>query len=344
MDTLTGPRVETFWVELLDRSDQRIEIIPTVLGGQVEANWDAPIKSGCSIELHQPDLDVMKERIRPWVRVNDQAWPLGVFLPTSPADRFTENGRIWTVECLDKLSILEDDKIPEPWGFDAGVWVIGAVKDVIESTGETQVAVTEDPGVLRTPIAWKAGTPKRAIVNDLLNAIAYTPVWVDGFGQYRLEPYIDPHNRPITREFREGETSIHSQEWSRTQNITNVPNRVICTTDGTDEIPALVSVAENTDPDNPYSYQARGNRWKTETYEEDEAVDQAALDALAQRRLYGWMHPPMNFQVSHGIVPYNMLDVVRFVSNGNDALAWVNEYHVPLEIGGQMTAQWNGVT
>ena len=342
-DTLDGPRVESYWVERLDRADRRISLITTVKGGSVEQNWDAPIKGGASITLHQPDIDVMKDRIRPWVRVNDLSWPLGVYLPSSPSESYDDDGLTWTFECLDKLSILDDDKITTAWGYDTGTVVTEAVLDVILGSGETSVALTESTATLRTPLSWKAGTSKLAIVNELLGAIGFSPLWVDGFGQYRVEPVIRADKKPVRRVFAQGEYAIHQQRWTRERKISHIPNRVICRTDGTDEIDGLEAVAQNTEPDSEFSYEARGYRWVTQVYDEDESVDQATLEELAERRLWGWTHPPSHYRVSHAVVPYDLLDVVRFVSDGHDVLAQVNEYQVPLEVGGQMSALWYGM-
>ena len=65
-----------------------------------------------------------------------------------------------------------------------------------------------------------------------------------------------------------------------------VHNRVVCVSQETGESPAMVAVAENTNPDSPYSFQTQG-RWVTRVEENVEAASQAVLNQHAQRLLAG---------------------------------------------------------
>lgn len=347
MDSLTSARIESFAVEVLDENDRVIGRMGTVLGGRVEANADTAIRTGCSINI-DPNcgwtltntFDVMKHRIRPWVRVNRVAWPLGVFLPSSPDDEHHEFGKTWNVKGLDKLVILQDSSIPETYSVAAGRVVTDVVRELIVDAGETRMAITPSPLLTRTDISWPPGTSHLRMINDLLGSIDYFSVWADGYGQYRVQPYTRPSDRLPVREFLEGDASIHSADYKRTRNTTDVPNRVILTTEGTDEVEGLVAVAENTDPNSPYSYQARGSRWVTRVEGGLQVADQATLDAQASRMLSGATLPITTFSVSHAIVPLNLNEVVRFKSGPYDTMVSINEYQVDLEVGSLMSGLW----
>lgn len=338
---LTGPRVESYKVELLDRHDQFVADLDMVLDGTVEQNFDSVIRGGCSLTMDSvAGIDWHQSRVRPWVKVNGITWPLGVFLPTSPDREYHATKRSWRFEGVDKLSVLDSDAVPDTFSLEEGTVVTTAVKEIIESTGETVIALTPSPKVLAEQMVWSPGTTKLRIINDLLGSVAYSRVWADGFGRFRVEPFVQPRNRPVRAVFEEGEAAIHSATITRTQDIASVPNRTVLTTSGTDDTPTLVAVAENHEPDSPYSYENRGNRWVTKTYEGVEAVDQESLDSRASQYLWNSSTPPAYYSVSHAVVPLDPDDVVRLVHQDIDALVQVNEYRVDLSPGSMMGGKW----
>lgn len=338
---LTGPRLESYEVELLDRYDQSQGFLDRVLGGGVEQNYDAVIRGGCSLDLHNVEgVNWHQSRVRPWVTVNGLRWPLGVFLPTSPDIVYSATHKSWKFKGVDKLSVLDGDAIPSSLSLPAGTVVTTAVKDIIEATGETSLVLTASPKMLSEQLVWGPGTTRLRIVNDLLSSITYAFVWADGFGRYRVEPYIDPRNRSVRAVFEKGEVAIHKADLTRTQDIASVPNRVIMTTSGSDDTPALLAVAENHEPGSPYSYESRGNRWVTKTYEGAEAVDQQSLDRQASRNLWNSSTPPAYYSVEHAVVPIDPDDTVRFIHDDIDVLVQVNEFGIDLTPGSTMGGKW----
>src|SRR5690606_30012693 len=126
---------------------------------------------------------------------------------------------------------------------------------------------------LTSPMVWEAGTSKLRIVNDLLAAIDYNSLWVDGQGNFRATPYVRPAARSITysilndesgaalvRELADGQESIYLDEWSRDRDVYGVPNKVVAVATGTGDEEPLVGVATNEDPASPFSEPSRG-RW-----------------------------------------------------------------------------------
>lgn len=342
---LTGPRVESYEVELLDRNDQRLGTLDAILSGTVEQNIDARIKGGCSFETDSAvDIDWHQSRVRPWVTVNGLRWPLGVFLPTSPEVNYSATKKSWGFEGVDKLSILDADAVPESFSVAEGTPVVDKIVEIINSAGEEAVTVTPDPGTTREQLVWDPGTAKLTIINDLLQVINYDTLWADGFGRYRIEPYIHPSRRTPRLVFEKGDYAVHGPNITRTQDIASVPNRVIMTTSGSDDTPALRSVAENRDPDSPYSYENRGNRWVTKTYEGAEAADQESLDRQASRNLWNSSTPPAYYEVSHAVLPVEAGEVVRLLHDDIDALVQVNEYSIDMSPGSLMGGAWKEVS
>lgn len=115
-------------------------------------------------------------------------------------------------------------------------------------------------------------------------------------------------------------------------------------TQGTDNQSALSAVAENTDPNSPYSYSARGNRWVTKVYTGAEAADQSTLQALASRYLRGADNPVAHYKVAHAAVPLDPNDVVRLKHQDIEVSASVNEYTIELKAGSLMSGLWTEVT
>ena len=342
-ELLTGPRVEAFWVELLDVDDNPIRVLDGISDTTVAQNWDSTIRGGIQFSLHaqgNEDVNWMQNRFRPWIWSNGMSWPVGVFLPTSPTAKYSETSKTWDVSGLDKTSILDEDKVLQTYSVAKGAIITDVVRTLIESVGETRVALTPSVKVARDLMVWEPGTSILAIINDLFDHINYEHLWADKTGQFRAEPYIESQARPVSAVFAEGDASIHSPVFARTQDVTGVPNRVVLVTAGTDEAPALTAIATNTNPDSPYSYQSRGNRWVTRTYTGVEAADQATLNSLASKYLWTAATPIAYLDVSHAIVSLDLGNVVQFISDDVDVLALVNEYTIPLEVGALMTGKW----
>ena len=339
---LLGPRVEEYQVDVLDTTDGYQGALVGVTSGKVTHNVDATIRGGFQIEVDDlgGDIDWATTRLRPWVRANGVAWPLGVYLPASPEASYTATGKSWSIPCLDKLAILDEDKLSTSYSLAAGTVVTDAVTTLIEDAGETSIVSEASTATTTALLVWPPGTSRLQIVNDLLASINYWSVWADGYGHYRIQSYVRPQDRAVTATFQEGETSIHSPEWKRTQDIAGVPNRVIAITSGDDDTAALTSTVENTDASSPYSYAARGNRWITKVYENVEAADQTTLDDIAYRYLWESSTPPAYLDVQHAVVPLNGNEVVRFVSGDVDVHAVVNEWGVDLVEGSWMTGRW----
>lgn len=341
---LHGPRRPSWEYLLLNDLDIPIRALDGVTGGSVEVS--ATTRLGGSARLTLDDrgqgIDWMRHRLQirynPGIRGVDP-WPVGTYLFTSPSMTRHDDRITYQVDLLSKLAILDEDTVEDRYSLAAATPIIPTVVSLIESTGETRVAVTESEATLSGALMWEAGTPRLTIINDLLQAAGYWALWVDGAGQYRVEPYTAPGDRATVWEFAAGETAIHEPGWSREQDLSTVPNRAVIVGQGTDDTPPLVGVATNENPESPYSYQARG-RWITRTETGVEAADQAVIDQLAQRRLVDAMSPVAKLSVSHAIVPLSPNDVVDFQSGAHQARATVQQMTLDLNFDGQCRAEW----
>ena len=325
-------------------TESTVSKLDGVTGARVEHNVNAQIRGGLSLSMRDTgqDIDWASVRFRPWVRVNDLTWPLGVFLPASPSLSHDEYGRAWEVPCLDKTSILDQDVVTTSYSVPVGTVVTERVDEIIRMAGESGASITPSDLTTRSPMVWEAGTTLLRIVNDLLESINYFSVWADRRGAFRAEPYYRPQDRKVAATFASGEYAIHSPKWSRAQDIAGVPNRVVLIVEGDDENPGMTSTLDNLDPASPYSIPSRG-RVVSRVYTGVEAADQETLDALAARYLLNASTPSATLSVEHAQVPLDGNDVVRFASDGVDTFAVVEGWQVDLDPGALMGGTWREV-
>lgn len=337
-------RTEDYWVELLDANDGLIRRLTSTKNGTLTLNVNRPIRGGGKITIiDEPDITWTSHRLRMWFQADDsEPISLGVFVPTSP-DATRGDGTVETiVDFHDKLIIPSQDAVDETFSIAAGSIITDVVTEVIESTGENALAITESAATASSSMTWAAGTSKLRIINDLLAYINYFSLAVDRNGVFVSRPYAKPASRPVARIFARGKDSVHVRQWVRSQDLFSVPNKVILVTSGSEDAEALSGTYSNTVADSPYSYQARG-RWITHVETGVEAADEATLDSLAERRLISLSSPSATISISHLHVPLELNDVVRFITSETDVLAVVERMDVKLTPGSLVRAIWREV-
>lgn len=351
MSLFSGPREPSWSYLLMSQNDEpKGELL-----GVGEARIDLQASSvlggsgSVSIDDRGQAIDWMNDRIQfvydPGVDGLDP-WPVATMLLTSPKEaHHAEERTSYEAALLTKVSVLEEDAVPATFSIKAGTNILEAVEDVIRSAGESMVSVTPSPAVLPKAMFWDPDTTKRTIVNDLLAAAGYMPVWVDGAGWFRLDPWVAPAERDIAFEFQAGEASVHSPEWNREQDLSSVPNRFLVVGHGTDKVPALVGDARNTDPESPFSYPARGERWIVRSESGVDAASQAEYNTLAQQRLVEAMSPVAQLEVDHEMVPVTVNQLVSFTPSGSTGtkLATVESMSISTSLDAMVKAKWSEV-
>lgn len=329
---------------LLDSEDRPLGLLDGVKGGSVSVAALSRLGGSGSLSLdHRTDIDWMRERVQITYENGTQSWPVATLLFTSPSMTQHSNRREYSVDLATKMSVLDEDAYDHSLSIPAGTPIIPRVEAMIREAGETRLAVTPSDAELRNPMVWEAGESKLTIINELLEAAGYWSLWVDGAGQFRVEPYVNPADRPVAHEFIQGPESLHEIGWSREQDLSGVPNKFVVVGEGDDEEPPLVGVAVNENPDSPFSFQARG-RWITRTEEGVEAESQAVVDQLAQRRLFDAMDPVARISVKHAVLPLDPNQLVRFRDSGHDVLATIQNMKYDLRFDASVSAEWREVS
>src|SRR5690606_10255639 len=179
--------------------------------------------------------------------------------------------------------------------------------------------------------------------NDLLQSAGYWSLWCDGSGQFRVEPYTNPADRPVSYSFEHGDTSVHFPDWSRNQDNSSVPNRFVAVGQGDEEDPPLVGVATNEDPLSPYSYQSRG-RWITATEEGVEGDSQGVFDRYAAKKLRDAMTPVARLKVTHKMLDLAPNALVSFTpEDGLTRLATIQKMSFDFLPFTDIQAEWREV-
>lgn len=334
----------TWSFQLLDDADRPLGALDGVNGGRCEIVAQSPLGGSASMSIDKRrDIDWMSDRVQAWWDGPSGSWAAGTWLFTSPQEQHTEFGVTFEVGLLTKVSVISEDSVDTRYTLNAGTPIIPAVVALIQSTGETRIAHTDSPTTLTSALTWEPGTPKLSIINDLLQAAGYWSLWCDGAGQFRVEPYVAPQERSPAYVFEHGEASVHFPDWTREQDMTSVPNRVVLQTQGSDTEPVLRGVATNQNPDSPFSYQARG-RWISPQTETVEAASQTVIDQLAARRLADAMSPVSRLSVSHAMLDLNPNDVVEFIpEDGARRLASIQRMSMDFDEFTDVSAEWREV-
>jgi hypothetical protein len=306
VNALTVNRTTTVRVEVLTAAEAYVGALDGVRpGGSVVYTSAKSVHGSASTVVRDKGqgIDWLTARFRPVISIagyGDTA--LGVFLVSEAPESWGDYGREWSVKMLDKCTILDQDAVDVSYTLDAGTVVTTAIVTLIQSTGETNIAITPSTATLLNPLVWPAGTTKLQIVNDLLSTINYFSLFCNGDGQFRGEPYVKPASRPSVWDFLDGSDCIYLPGLVKDVDLFAIPNKVIAITQGSGTTAALTSTATNTDSTSPYSTVSRG-RTITRVFTGVEAADQPTLDAYALRQLISLTTPTASIDIQHAFVP-----------------------------------------
>jgi hypothetical protein len=321
---------ETFTYQLLNNSDVVLGTLNGVQdGGSLEFSVSTDVRSTGSITLTKlKDIDWLHSR----VRVYYNELPLITAIPSVPAENYDDAETTMQVDLYDKTLILLGDNFGGSYSVAAGTNIISKVIEVIQSTGETKIAIEPSTATLANTIVWEANTSKLKIVNDLLGAANYWSVWCDGMGYFRSSPYTAPAYRPVMYNFVDDATGMYLPAFTRNYDPFSVPNRYICVgkTDG--DVEALSATATD-ESGGPFSYP--GRPWLTVTETDVSYVDMTNLEAIAQRKLNDAQQVGETLTITHPYLGFGLNEVVTFTNKRYDThRAVVQRQEWNLEVGG----------
>ncbi|MEE6273526.1 hypothetical protein V2J56_09225 [Georgenia sp. MJ206] len=331
VDPLTSHRRdEEVRFDLLALDGTPLRELDTVVDATFDYSVHDTIRSGGTITVDMPQLiDWHRVHVQPWYSFTDEndgehEWPLGVFIPAVPGTDHMGALSTAKVELYDKLLILDQDATEETYTVDVGVVVTDKVRELIAAVGESGATITESTETLAVAIVWEPNTSRLRIINDLLAAINYFSLTVDGWGRFHAAPYVPPAARGVSFTLASGDRSIIAPATSPDADPDpirheadgfHVPNKVVLVATSDGDTPAMVATAVNEDPLSPWSIPSRG---RVIVHHEDgiEATSQAVLDNLAARRLIELSDVAATWQVRHAWIPAELNDVAQLAVEG----------------------------
>jgi len=343
-DPLTVSRAESWRWDILTIDDAPTDTLDGVEGATLNFVADAPMRGGGSLswaaEPGQIRPDWPRIRLQPWYRLETLVgvleWPLGVFLPVTPTEKWTDQGVSIDVDLYDKTLVLDQDHTTQTTGVQKGSIVTDVIRTIITGAGEEKLAIVDSPETLSTAIVWEPDTSRLTQVNDLLKAINYAPLWCDGYGTFRAEPNVAASARPVARAFADDARGIYLPDFSHARDMFEVPNRLKLVAKADSSAPALTSVVTNDDPLSPTSTVSLGRVISAQEDDVD-ATSQAILDDKAAKRLRELSR--VASEVAMGVfapIPLQVHEVVSFVNEtaGIEVLAEVQKVSVSFDPDG----------
>lgn len=281
-----GQRHFKFRYDLLDRDDKKIGELDSVVDGEVSMASLDSIKRTAKFRLKdRGEINWLSDRIQPFalLRMRDGKYiefPLGIFLLSSPT-RKDENKSVYRdVEAYDGLLILRDDKFDTRYTVTAGTNYRQAVIDILTSAGITKHNIEQTDKVLPVDMEFEPGKEKLEAVNALLQAINYTPLYVDVYGYFTSMTYRSPSIRAAEYTYRDDELSIIYAGMEEELDLFNAPNKWVVVCSNAEQ--SLFSTYTNDNPNSPTSTVNRG-RTIVDYREVTDIADQQSLDAYVQR-------------------------------------------------------------
>jgi len=287
-----GIRDVKFRYDLLNSDDIKIGELTSIPGGSLGLNSLAQIKRKGKFKFKESefkDIDWLNDRVQPFfmLKIGDDwlEWPLGIFLISSPSRKVKNNAIYRDVEVYDTSLILLEDKFDNRYRIVAGTNYVEAITKIINQAGIWKVNIPPIVGDIKTDKEFEIGTSRLETVNELLQEINYTSIWVDESGYFISKPYVLPTFRTVEYEYRNNDMSIILPDTSTEEmDLFSVPNRWVVVASNPETEP-LVSRYTNDNAGSPTSTLNR-KRNIVDYREVDDILDQKTLDEYVQRIAY----------------------------------------------------------
>lgn len=235
----------------------------SVEGGRVsfdstqEVMWTM---SGLAKKSEFLDINVVDERIIPWMclRLDNGdvvKWPLGRYL-INPAEEDNGNSRMISITGYGMEKIAYDDKIASRFYVAPGNIYTSTVAQLLGSV-YSHINLIPTLKTHTAELEWGIGTRKIEIVNALLGAISYNPIYFDEYGNAVVDEFIFPQNRSVEITYSADKKSILLDGFTKQSSKFEVANKYVRYVENADET-YLISTYINDDRNSPYSTVCRG--------------------------------------------------------------------------------------
>lgn len=260
--------------------------------------------------------DFFRDRVRPVVIVNDQEYPMGLFIITTEEKTEADGQKLSLLEGYSLLYLARRKKIETRLHISAGTNYITAITDLLTLAGITDIKADATEYTMATDREdWDIGTSVLEIVNSLLAEISYRGAYVDLNGTVQLRKYKAPVLEDAAHIYTEGEDSIITPEYKITDDRYGKANvfRLFC--DNPDMEDLMVATAENNSSSSPFSTVNIGRVLHSEKV--DNIPSQAALQERANAMRDKSMQTTEEIEFYTAIAPvHTPHDVVAIQTGG----------------------------
>lgn len=348
-------RQADYRVMLTTPAGQDIGLLDGVESGSVTLSATSRLRASGQLSLTETAQEIdwfnMHARVD-YVPVGMEGWPVATFVMSSPTRSVNDHRVTRDVELLSTLAYLDrmsTDRIEQVENdhLSDGKWSL--IKRYAAKAKNLRMGFTKfgdygfvgGPSLINEAITYDVGTNILTMLNDCARLVGWGALTPDPYGVITGGPYIRPSRRPVSYVFREGDTAIHSADWTIDRDLFAVPNVVVCVgTPGSDDTkrgedryyagpsPAVVGVARNDRKDDPLSTVNRGEVVHVETGVK--VTSQSAIDQWAARVLAEKSMPAATLVIEHLPVNIRPGDVIEFVSQGQRLRGTVQKMEIPL--------------
>ncbi|MCU5407969.1 hypothetical protein OCA16_25860 [Bacillus cereus] len=325
---------------------------PRFVDLRIDVNYNAKGKNPLT-----DSIDYRVDRIRPYMIYKDGASTversLGIFLLNSPK-RKDKGSRVYReIEAYDQLSILADAKVIHAFQTtpNGGKKVTELITEILTGTDTTIpvkfgysfpsafVNISNSTNVyLDRTLNFNVGDTWLNVINAMLMFINYTPLYVDGNGVLRAEPYKAPADRPTSHTYIDDELSIIYKEAEEEFDIHDVPNVFVVTQQADSEGERMYSRIFNTN-EGSLSSTVNVGRYIVDYREVDQIANQGILDTYCARianeasQAYGKVVFRTALMPSHEYMNNIQL---RYQNLRIDDIYTETDWSMDLKVGGQM--------
>lgn len=327
--------------ELLDKNEIAIREISAT--GSINFNATADIQAGANFIVNEYELkgiDLVNARIRPYMQVMTPSgyvdYPLGIYLISSPNRQSDGISVVRQLECFDKCVILNEDKFTNRYYIQKGKLYTQAINEILESAMIFNHDISPSIFTTTTELEFEVGTTKLKAINQLLQAINYTPIWFDVNGFARSSVYVTPSKRNEEYSYLTDEQSITFVGVEQNIDTFNIPNIIIRYTSNT-ESNYLYAKYVNDNPASKLSTITRG-RNVVDCATVSDIANQATLEQYVKRLAdEQTLYEEISFDTAN-MPHHTYMDCLQIQNKELDINNTYIEYEwtINLEIGGKM--------
>lgn len=229
---------------------------------------------------HNPLADYISDELQPWISINGEWTPLGVFRIATLTEQTDANGHWVDIEAYDRCWLLQTLTTEGVLHIPALTSYITKIEELMSEAGINLVVATPVVALIKTDREdWTEGTPYLSIVNQLLSEINYKQIWFDGSGVAHLEPETQATADNIKWAYSAENSRLCSPispALTQEFDIFSAPNVFVAICSNPDLDAPLVARAENSNPASATSTFRRKQRI-TQLLKVDNIASQAAL-------------------------------------------------------------------